>query len=72
VNTHIQLADCRCGNVQLRNCYQLGLVVFWGEVASAMELAVLISGVEVHLMLYVSSLTADCLRCQIGKEGFQP
>jgi len=36
---------------------------------SALESAVCVGWAEVHLFLYVSSVSADFLRCHVGKEG---
>jgi hypothetical protein len=39
------------------------------EVESALESALCVKRVEVHLFLYMSSVSADSLRCHFGKEG---
>jgi len=39
------------------------------EVESAQESALCVGQVEVHLVICVSSLSADCLQCHFGKEG---
>jgi hypothetical protein len=48
-------------------------VVFLEEVVSALELAmkstVCVAWAEVHLFLCISSMSADVLRCHLGKQG---
>jgi hypothetical protein len=50
-------------------CYQLGRVAWLAEVESALESAIYVRRVEVHLILCVSSVSADSLRGYYGKEG---
>jgi hypothetical protein len=68
---HIQLANCRFGNVVVRKGYQFGWVVCWALVALAKESAIGIGQVEVHQFNRVSSGSAQYLRCHFGKEGSQ-
>jgi hypothetical protein len=41
----------------------------WREVASALESAESVGGVEVHLLLWVCSMSVDSLRSHFRKEG---
>jgi len=53
-------------------------MAFWTEVSfkamvvSTWESAGWVDQMEVHLFLYVSSMSADSLWCHIGKEGIRP
>jgi len=47
----------------------VGPVACLAEVESALESALCVGQVEVHLFLCVSSMSADSLRCHFGKEG---
>jgi hypothetical protein len=44
-------------------------LAFWAEDVSALLLSVCIGGVEVHLFLYSSSMSADSLQCHFNREG---
>ena len=55
--------------VELWKSYQLGRVACRAVVESALESALCVGLVEVHLFRCVSSVSADSLRCQFGKEG---
>ena len=46
-------------------------MVFWAEMPSAVESAVCIGPVDVRLLLWVSSVTADTLQCHFGKKGIR-
>ena len=46
-------------------------VAFRSVVASALESAVCIISVEVHLFLCVSSMSADSLGCHCGRKGIR-
>jgi len=78
VNTYIGLANWQFGNIELRHCFWVAWValqvevVFRAEVASALESAVCVGLVEMHLFLGISSVSADSLRCHFGKEGICP
>jgi hypothetical protein len=50
-------------------CYQLGRVACLAEVESALESAICVGRVKVHLFLCVSSVCTDSLRGYYGKEG---
>ena len=56
-------------NDELRKCYRLGRVACQAVVEPALECALCVGRVEVHLFLYVSSVSADPLRCHFGKKG---
>ena len=68
-NKYIRRAIWRFVKVELRKCYQLGQVVCRAVVESALESALCISRVEVHLVFCVSSVCAYSLRCHFGKNG---
>jgi len=68
-NTYIRPANWWFQQVALRKCYRLGRVVCLAEVESALESALCVGRVEVHLFLCMSSVSADSLRCHFGKEG---
>jgi len=80
VNLHIWPAHWQFGSVELPHCYRVAQVAFWAEVAlvqksaleSAVESAVCVGWVEVHLFLSMSSVSVDCLPCHEGKEGIHP
>ena len=69
VNTHIRPSNCQLGNVGLQRCHQLRRVACWAEVALALELAVCIGRMEVHLSHSVSSICADSERSYFAPEG---
>jgi hypothetical protein len=52
----------------VRVAFQIELA-FWAEDVSALLLSVCIGGVEVHLFLYSSSMSADSLQCHFNREG---
>jgi hypothetical protein len=66
------------GNVEPQQCYLVvwvafrEVVAFPTEVASGQVLSVCDSYMEVHLFLYVSSLSKESLRCHFGKECICP
>ena len=49
-----------------------GEVAFRAEVASALVSSDCVPRAEVHLFLYVCSVSADSLRCDFDKEGIRP
>jgi hypothetical protein len=55
--------------VELQKCYQLARVACRVKVESALEAALCVGRVEVHLFLCISSVSADALQCHFGKEG---
>jgi len=71
VNVSIRPANWRFEKVELRKCYWLGRVACCAVGESALESALCIGRVELHLFLCVSSESADCLWCHFGKEGSQ-
>ena len=70
-NIYIRPANWWFQQVKLRKCYRLGRVACLAEVESALESALFIGRVEVHLFLCVSSVTANSLRWHFGKECSQ-
>jgi len=72
VNTQIRPTKCQFGNFELRNCYWLGRLAFQAEVVSALEAAVCLGQVDVHLSVCDSSVTADSLWCHFGNEDILP
>ena len=67
-NGHVRPANWRFQKGELRTCYRLGPVACRAAVDSALESAVCVGRVEVHLFLCVSSVSADSLRCHFGEE----
>jgi len=61
VYTHIWVARRQFRNFELHHCQYLVQVAFWAQVAPDV--------VEVHPLLYTSSMSADCLLCHFGKHG---
>jgi len=51
VNTHIQMANYRFGNIQLHHYHQVVQVAFWAEMASVLVWAVCRSRLDTHLPL---------------------
>jgi len=68
-NTYIRQANWRFEKVEPRKCYRLGWVACGAVVESALESALCVGRVEVHLFYCVSSVSADSLRCHFGQEG---
>jgi hypothetical protein len=68
-HTYIRLAYSRFDMIELPKCYRLGRVACQAEVESALESALCVGQVEVHLFLCVSSMSVDSLWCHSGKEG---
>jgi hypothetical protein len=58
---HIQVVHCGFGNFGLPLSYQVAQVAFPAEVASDLGLVACVSLFEVHLLLCVSSTSADSL-----------
>jgi len=69
MNTYIRLAIGRFQQVELRKGYRSGQVVCRAVVESALDSALGVGRVEVHLFHCVSSMSVDPLRCHYGKEG---
>jgi hypothetical protein len=69
LNMHILPAKSQFGNIELRKCYWLGRVALQSGVASALESAVFIGQVDVHLFLCIFSVAVDSLQCHLGKKG---
>jgi hypothetical protein len=78
VNTPLQLANCILGITELWHCDWVAQVAFWDQVASGAEvvlalvLFVCVPRVKVLLLLCISNLSADSLRCHFYKEGIRP
>jgi hypothetical protein len=70
-NTYIRPANWKLQQVELWKCYRLRRVGCRAEVESALEPALGIGQVGVHLFLCISSVSADSLRFHFGKEGSQ-
>jgi len=77
VTTYIRQANWRFGNVELPYCYWVARVAFRAEVAflaqvaSALESAVCISRVEMHLFFYVSRVSEESSQCHVGEKGIR-
>jgi len=78
VNTYIQLVNGWCGSVELRQCDKVAQVAFHVDVkfraeeTSALESAVCVGRMEMHMFLSIPSVSPDSLRCHFGKEGIRP
>jgi len=78
VNTYIRPANWGFGNADLWHCYRVARVAFRAEeafraqVLSALESAVYIGQLEMHLFRCVSTLSVDSVWCHFGKEGIHP
>jgi len=68
-NEYIWLANWRFEKVELWKCFPLGQVVGRAVVESALESALWVSRVKVHLFLCISSVSADSARCHPSKEA---
>jgi len=68
-NTYIRQSNGWCQYVELQTRYRLGRVTCLVEVELALESAVSVGHVEVHLLHCVSSDSAGSLRCHFSKEG---
>ena len=67
VNTHIRPANWWFRYVELRNCYRIGQV----ECRTEVGLAVCVEREEVQLVLRVSNVSVEFVRCHFGKEGIR-
>ena len=72
MDTHILPANSWFQDIGLRNCSQVRWMVFRAEVASALELAVYVRWTDEYLILCMSTVAADSLRCNFGKKGIRP
>jgi len=70
-NTYIRPANWWFQQVELKKCYRLARVACLAEVELAMESALCVGRVEMHLFLCVSTVSAESLWCHFGKEGSQ-
>jgi len=68
-NTYIRPANWWLQQVDLRKSCRLGRAACLAEVESALESALCVGRVEVHLFLCVSRVSAHSLQCHFGKEG---
>jgi hypothetical protein len=84
VNTHLCLANCAYGHVELWYWYRAtwvafrvrvlfqAEVAFRAEVVTGLEWAICIGRVEVHMFLPIASLSADSVPCDVGEHGILP
>ena len=68
-NTYIQPANWLFQHIELLKSYRLGWVACLPDVELALDSALCVGRVEVHLFLCVSTVSADSLRCHFGSEG---
>ena len=71
MNTHIWVANCRFGTVELPHCHWVAHVILRAEMASILVSAVCVDQAEVHLFIRTSSMSADSSRCQFGTKSIR-
>jgi len=71
-NMYIPGANWQFEKVEFQKCYRLGLVACRAVVELALESALCVRRVQVHLFHCISSMSADYLWCPFGKEGSRP
>jgi len=68
-NIFIRRVNWRFENVERQKCYRLGWVACRAKAESALDSPVCVGRVEVHLILCLSSVSADSFQCHFRKEG---